>query len=49
MSTKVKKAFKTILFILMFPVMIMLLGYVSEFILQLGRIVGTIIRIIMNL
>lgn len=49
MSAKIKNLFKTAVIILLVPVVIPIISYTLEFILQLGRITGTIVRIIMNL
>ncbi len=49
MSVKVRKISKIILTILALPMACNLIYYSTNFILQLGRIVGSIIRIIMSL
>lgn len=49
MPIKVKRLLKILSIILLFPVVLLSTSYLLEFIMQLGRIVGTIIRIIMNL
>ena len=49
MSVKIKKTFKILLGIIMFPVLISCFDYTIKLIMQMGRIVGTIIRIIMDL
>lgn len=49
MSLKINKYFKKIIYIITTIFSIYILSYVIKFIMQLGRIVGTIIRLIMNL
>ncbi len=49
MPTKIRKFSKIILGIFALPIICNLIYYSTNFILQLGRIVGSIIRIIMSL
>ena len=49
MPIRVKKILKILIIIISLPIIIPIVSYLLEFIMQLGRIVGTIIRIIMNL
>ncbi len=49
MSIKVKKLSKIVLTIITLPIICNLIYYATSFILQLGRIVGSIIRVIMSL
>lgn len=49
MPTKIKRISKISLLIITLPITCNLLYYLVNFILQLGRIVGTVIRIIMSL
>ena len=49
MSFKIIKISKKVLIILSIPFIAYILSYVIKFIMQLGRILGTIIRIIMSM
>lgn len=48
MSYKIKNGIKIVSLIIVFPVIMELLCFIGKFIMQIGRIFGTIIRIIMS-
>lgn len=49
MSFKIKKYFKIAIYVFLFPVVTELLSFMIILLMQIGRIFGTSIRIIMNL
>ena len=49
MSVKVKNTIKNLIMVLSLPFFLVISSYFIEFIMQLGRLVGTLIRIIMSL
>lgn len=48
MSYKIKNGIKIVSLIIVFPLVMELLCFLGEFLMQIGRIFGTIIRIIMS-
>lgn len=49
MSSKIKKVSKILIIICLLPLVLTCISYSLEFLMQLGRIIGTLIKIIMNL
>ena len=48
MSYKIRKGFRIIILIIIFPIVVEFINFFARFLMQGGRILGTIIRIIMS-